>query len=161
MSEGRYTRIEAVDVARQLEVCGEAFYDEAMKHARGKSVQTLLRHLRDEERAHSRSFDRLLSGLDEAEGDWRHAPEYLVWMRSFARRRVFPSPDEARKMAETITSDEALLDKAIEFELQTVEFLDNLRDHVREEDRGVIDELIAEEQEHERLLRHRRAALHG
>ncbi len=161
MSQGQYTRIEAVDVARQLELCGEAFYDEAMRHADDPSVQKLLEHLRDEERNHSRSFERLLASVQEAQGEWREQPEYQTWMASFARRRVFPSPEKAREAVASLSSSIELIDHAIRFEQQTVEFLEHLRGLVRTEDKDVIDALIAEEREHERLLRDRRARLEG
>ncbi len=160
MSEGRYTRIEAVDVARQLEACGEAFYDAARKHARDGEVEALLRHLRDEERAHSRAFDALLAGIEEAQGDWRADPAYETWMRAFAVRRVFPDPEHARSQVERL-DDRGLLGLAIRFEQQTIEFLEQLRSQLAPGEEAVIDTLIAEERQHERLLRARVERLHG
>ena len=161
MTQGQYTRTEVVDVARQLELCGEAFYDEGLRHARDPEVKTLLRHLRDEEKAHGRSFDRLLAGIEEAEGEWRDGPEYSAWMRGFAIHQVFPDPAGARAVVRGLSDDAALLDHAIGFEQQTVEFFEHLRDMVRAEDKAVIESLIDEEREHERLLRERRARLHS
>ena len=161
MAQGQYTRIEAVDVARQLELCGEAFYDEAMRHADDPEVERLLRHLRDEERAHGRAFDRLLEGIEEAEGDWRDGEQYAAWMRGFAIRRVFPDRRGARAVVRTLDGNLGLIDQAIRFERQTIEFLEQLRALVRPDEQDVVDSLIAEEREHERLLQERRDRLQG
>ena len=160
MSVGRYTRIEAVDVARQLEACGEAFYDAARQHARDDTVRALLQHLRDEERAHSRAFEDLLAGVGAAQGDWRADPAYETWMRSFAARRVFPDPEAAKGQVAGL-DDRGLIELAIRFEQQTVEFLEQLRTQLRSGEDGVIDTLISEERKHEQLLRLRLARLHG
>lgn len=159
MSGGQYTRIEAVDVARQLEVCGEAFYEAARLHAQDDQVASLLSHLRDEERAHSRTFDALLASVEEAQGDWRADPAYETWMRAFAVRRVFPDPEGAKAHVVGM-DDRALIGLAIRFELQTIEFLEQLRSQLRSGEDGVIDALIEEERRHEELLRRRLALLH-
>lgn len=148
--EPSFTRIEVIDLARQLEACGEAWYDAALAVARGAPVRALLTELRDAEQAHARSFERLLAGVEH--GGWRADEEYLRWMRGFVSRRVFPDPEGARAAAGTIADDAALLRTAIRFEQQTIEFLEHLRPQVEGDERAVIDALVAEEREHERAL---------
>jgi rubrerythrin len=150
--DGAYTRIEAIDLARQIEACGEAWYDEAHRHAKDAGVRRLLQHLRDEEKAHSTTFEALLAGVDGADGSWRQDESYVTWMRGFASRRVFPDPEAARDVARGLGDDRALLERAIAFERQTVEFLEELRTRVRPEEADVIDHLVAEEREHEHRL---------
>lgn len=148
--EPNFTRIEVIDLARQLEACGEAWYDAARSVARAASVRSLLTELRDAEQAHARSFERLLSGVEQ--GSWRADEEYLRWMRGFVARRVFPDPAGARAAAGALSDDAELLRTAVRFEQQTIEFLEHLRPQVAGDERAVIDALIAEEQEHERAL---------
>jgi rubrerythrin len=161
MNTPSYNRIEAVDLAHQIERCGEAYYDQAVQEARNPKVKQLLAHLRDEEQAHSRSFEALLDGIEGADGDWRTEEEYRRWMRGFAKRRVFPDLDAAREFVRGLKTDADLIAQAIRFEQQTIEFLEHLRNLVHADETDVIDELVAEEREHERLLTARLERIQG
>lgn len=148
----KITHIEVVDIARQLEVCGEAYYAAAAEVARDPDLRSRLGNLRDEERHHARVFNSFLDEVD-ATASWRFDEHYETWMRAFALRRVFPDPEDARRQVAELDGELGLLRRAIEFEEQSVEFMQHFRDLLPDEHREIGDRLVAEEREHERLLR--------
>ena len=144
----RYSGIELIDIARQLEKCGEAFYEAAAESLRHSEVRELVRWLQKEETRHSVVFEQVLADLEESSELWRLDDDYLSWMRSEADGRVFPDPDAARAAVSKLKTEEDVLRTALEFEQQSIRFFRSLRKMVSVEDYDKIDALITEEQSH-------------
>ncbi len=147
-----YSGAEVVEIAVQIESCGEAFYEEAQSQARSQKAKEIFSYLRDEERRHAKIFEEMLSGIGDIEASWRHDEEYQGYMHALAENRVFPSPEAARDIVRNLTDDESAVRYALGFEKDTILFFHELRSLVREKDQSVIDELIAEERRHIRTL---------
>jgi rubrerythrin len=138
---------EAVDMAKQVEDAGEAFYDEALKYLEDPEVRRIFEFLRDEERRHAATFERLLETMGGVSGGWREDDEYVAYIRLLAGTQVFPDAPAARAAVRGATAGEALR-LAIEFEKDSILFLHEVRPMVEEESREVVDRLIAEERIH-------------
>lgn len=147
-----YSGSELVEIAIQIETCGEAFYDEALKHLKGEKIQKIFRWLRDEEKHHAVLFERILSKLTDIDAEWRQNDDYITYMRALAENRVFPDADAARAAVVELANEVDAIQYAIGFEKDTILFLYEMRPMVREMDREVVDRLIAEEQRHVRTL---------
>jgi rubrerythrin len=154
-----YTGSELVAIAIQIEGCGEAFYEAAVERFEDPKIRELFTFLRDEEKRHAALFESLLAQLTDVAAEWRQSEEYVTYMRALAENRVFPDPDAARAAVAGISDEADALRIAIGFEKDTILFLYEMRPMVREKDRAIVDELIAEEQRHVRTLSGLAAAL--
>ena len=143
---------EIIDIAKQLEAIGEAFYDEARRHARGHTSRKVLTWLRDEEHRHALLFERVLQGLAATGGEWRLDETYLRHLRTLAERKVFPSADEARAIARGLPDDRAVARQALAFEEASIAFFEALEERIRPADRPAIEQLVAEERRHVHAL---------
>jgi rubrerythrin len=143
---------EIVDIAKQVEELGEAFYEEALKHLKDARIRRIFAFLRDEERRHAGLFEAMLSGLKSASVEWREDEQYLTYMRALARNHVFPDREAVRVAVQDLRDEAAAIRIALGFEKDSILFLHELRVLVREEDRNTVDQLIAEEREHVRTL---------
>ena len=148
----KYSDTEIVDIARQIERCGEAFYEQALPHLRDPRAREVFAWLRDEEAKHAATFERLLQGVELAAGEWRHADEYLGYLHALVDNRVFPEPEDAAAAVAMLDDDAAAIRFAIGFEKDSILFFHELGRMVGEADRVLIERLIAEERRHVRTL---------
>jgi rubrerythrin len=145
--------IEIVDIAKKIETWGVAFYDQASKHVDGAKARELFEYLRNEEKRHEAQFEKLLASTPEADGEWRDSEEYAGYMTALAENIVFPDPSEAKAMIAELDTEIAILNRAIDFEKESLLYFQEMRQVVREEDLPMLDHLVAEERKHLRLLR--------
>jgi len=138
---------EVVDMAKQVEEAGEAFYEEALQYLEEPEVRRIFEFLRDEEQRHAATFERILQALGGVAGGWREDEEYVAYIRLLAGTQVFPDAPAARAAVKGATSSEVLR-MAIEFEKDTILFFHEIRPMVEEDSRNVVDRLIAEERIH-------------
>lgn len=141
------TATEVIDIAKQLEECGLAFYTEALKRVTNPTTRDVFNVLRADEDRHRGTFERLLG---EACGfvEWRENTQYLEDLASFGHERVFPSVESVPELVAGLTSDREAVRLALKFERQTIEFLTSLRALVVEDAQSVLDSLIGEEHAH-------------
>ena len=147
-----YSGSELVDIAKQIEAAGEAFYATALERVEEPEIRRVFSFLRAEEARHATVFEDLLSQVEEADGDWRLDEEYMGYMRALADERVFPSLGKAADAVAKLKSETDALKYALSFEKDTILFLHELRPTVRSESHGILDKLIAEERTHVRML---------
>jgi rubrerythrin len=143
-----YSRSELIDIAKQVEACGEAFYEAGAQHLGHPAVRELFAELRTEEIRHAHLFEQLLARLGGEDGAWRDDEQYVAHMRALAENRVFPTPEAARAAVSDLHSAQDAVRVAIGFEKDTILFFHELRPMLREADQGVIDVLMAEERRH-------------
>ncbi len=143
---------EIVDIARQIEACGEAFYDAALSHLKDPKAKEVFAWLRDEERKHAATFEQLLQGVKLADGQWRQAEEYLGYLHALVDNRVFPDAKAAAEAVSRLGDDAAAIRYAIGFEKDSILFFHELANMVSAEDRPLLERLIAEERKHVRTL---------
>lgn len=144
----RYSDTEIVDIARQIERCGEAFYEQALPHLNNQKAREVFAWLRDEEAKHAATFERLLAGVELAAGEWRHAEEYLGYLHALVDTRVFPDPADAAAAVAQLHDDAAAIRYAIGFEKDSILFFHELGRMVGEADRALVEQLVAEERRH-------------
>lgn len=147
-----YSGAEILEIAIQIEVCGEAFYEAAIPLLRDEKTVETFRFLRDEERVHAALFEKMLGQITDLAAEWRQDESYQTYLRALAENRVFPSPDAARAAVDELTDDRAAVRYALGFEKDTVLFFHEIRSAVRERDQKIVDRLIQEEQNHIRKL---------
>lgn len=148
MTTTKFSATEIIDVAKQIEACGEAFYDAAVDAMREGPTRDVFVYLRNEEQQHAVIFERLLRSLELDSGDWRWDDDYIVYMRSLATKRVFPDEAAARAAVAELAGDQAAVEYAIQFERDTVTFFEGLAKAASHEAAETIGKIIEEERRH-------------
>ncbi len=147
-----YSSSEIIDIAKQVEHAGEAFYAEALKYVKSPKIRDLFTHLHGEEQRHATVFEKILLELDGDTGPWRQDEEYLAYMHGLVRNQVFPTPESARARVAGLRDEKAALLHALAFEKDSILFFHELRPVLAEESHSVIDALVEEERKHVKAL---------
>ena len=147
-----WSNTEIVDLARQIERAGEAFYEAASTVIEDPRIRDLFARLCNEEEKHAQIFEDLLKGVEYVDGAWREDEAYLGYLRALADNRVFPAPEDARKAVAALPDAAAAVRMALGFEKDSILFFHEMRPLVAEADREILDHLIVEEQRHVRSL---------
>jgi len=147
-----YSGSEVVEIAVQIEICGQAYYEAAIANARSDKARDIFAYLREEEKRHAKIFREMLPQMGDVEAPWRDNEDYVNYMHALAENRVFPTPDAAREAVRGLPDDASAIRYALGFEKDTILFFYELRSIVRDKDQAVIDELIEEERGHIRQL---------
>lgn len=148
----RYSVPELIDLAKQVEEAGELFYDAAATAVSDARVRELFTQLRADERRHAAEFEAMLGGLTEELGQWREDDHYVAYLRAVVDGRVFKRPEEAQAAVAELADVGAAVRFAIDLEKNTILFLHELKTMLRPEAHELVEELVAEEQEHVRKL---------
>jgi rubrerythrin len=152
---------ELVQVAVDDEKSGVAFYRALAEKARDPALKQTFKSLADQERRHQRRFEEMLKGLGAYKPPDTYADEYLSYVHALTTDRAFPDEAAAMRKAGECADDDAGIALALRFERDTLVLMNEMRAMVRDQDRAVVDELIAEEQQHVVDLTAARAALEG
>ena len=145
-----YSTTELVDIAKQIERAGEAYYAAAAAKATTQKLKEIFLFLKEEEVNHADTFEEMLGSL-EVEQDWRADEDYQAYLAALIDSRVFPDPAGAVALVERLDDEVEAIRHAITFEKDTILFFYYLKPFVSKDDE-VIDQLIDEEKKHIRLL---------
>lgn len=148
-----FTAGEALEMALKIEENGEAFYNAIAERSEDAHLQALCENLAVQERAHHRTFERMLGEVKPAP----HLPaeqyeDYQAYLNAALDQSLFAGPDKALALAEKVEDPEEALQMAIGFEKDTMLFYYDLRDMVSESDREAVSGIIREEKTHLRRL---------
>ncbi len=140
-----------VQFAIRMEENGEAFYREAAGYADDPEVVDLFKHLADEEVKHKQLFTDLFSRAQWIEPAESYPGEYFAYLGNYIDGKAVFSTDSASELP-GIHGTEAALDFAIQRELDSMLFYQELKAFVPQKDFGVVDSIIAEERKHFAVL---------
>lgn len=143
-----YTTAEIIDIARQVEACGEAFYEAASKAVTDPRVADVFRRLGAEEKKHSDKFEKVLALLKAEPSAQRNDENYRAYMQALVESRVFPAPHLVNEAVAGLRGPHDAIELALKFEKEAILFLGAIRRVVREPDKAAVDELIEEEENH-------------
>ncbi|MFQ5826008.1 MAG: ferritin family protein [Dehalococcoidia bacterium] len=143
---------ELAEIAVDIERNGAAFYDTLARTTRNDRVRAAYDYLAGEERKHIRLFQSILDSLGEGIHGETYSGEHALYIRSLADSRVFTDAEVAMEVAERAQSDAEALHLALGFEKDSLLLYWEMRELVREVDRGVVDRLMEEERSHIRQL---------
>ncbi|NLG50475.1 MAG: ferritin family protein [Chloroflexi bacterium] len=136
-----------IDLAVQTEERGEAFYREAKAQAKTSKARELFAYLAEQEVRHKRVFQGLVSAIVVTEMDPTTWEEALAYIASTVDRAFFTADAPIRAVPQGATETE-MINRAIEFEQQTLLFFYALRDLAQPVNRPIIDKIVEEERRH-------------
>jgi rubrerythrin len=140
-----YSWSELVEMAIQVEKAGEKFYRSAAGKNEGRSAD-LFRELADAERVHAEIFSSLLpEGFAEGTKgiDAEEAKDYIGAVVGDALLKYLEGSEAA-----SLGSGKDILEFALGFEKESLNFYASLRDYVTDATGPVIERIIAEENKH-------------
>lgn len=138
---------EIFQFAIRIEENGEKFYREMAQKLNDAAVKELFSALADEEIKHRKTYEGLVSKIEKYEPFESFPGEYFEYLRAYADNHIF-TPDILQKEMDKITDATAALQFAIQRELDSILYYQEVKKLVPENQRGTIDKIIDEERWH-------------
>ncbi len=144
---------DVVEMALELEKSGEVYYRAVAGKVASPQVRAIFEDLAEQERHHYAAFEGLSrSTWDKPLMTGDEWDQYLMYLQATIQSSFFEGSDKALALAEGVADEKEALQKALDFEKETMLFFYDLRDMVSEADKEVIERIIAEEKTHMRRL---------
>ena len=140
-----YSACEIIKVAIEIEKNGYQFYTEAAKLTRSNSVAELFRSLAQEEIQHQAFFEGLAKLISCKDNGITPPDEYLS---AIADASIIQQKRGMKAIAEKRLSDQEALDIAVQVEKNAILYYTELLRFVTEKEKGMVEELVAEEKRH-------------
>ena len=145
---------EIIQMALQIEQQGIDFYTALLEKPMEPPVREVIQFLIDQEKKHIDIFTELEQNLGDIRIPETYPGEIQNYMKCFVKDRVFPDP-----LAEIPETDQpedfkTAINRAIEFEKQSILFYSGLTHVVQTKASDTIEEIISQEHFHIRELLH-------
>ena len=139
---------DAVRFAIRIEENGEAFYREAGRTATSKDARRLFEELAGGEANHRSVFEGMLDRLGADPPDESYPGEYLAHLRYYIDGKAVFAGEPACSAVAGSGDTRAVLDFALQRELDSMAYFLELRPLVGQADLPVLDAIVAEERLH-------------
>lgn len=143
---------EIVELGIQIEKNGLDFYNTLWKQTKNEKAADVFKYLAGEEEKHIKVFQEILEKTQKYEPPKIYADEYTSYMSALASDYIFTQKDKGRLEAQKMKSDKEAIDTGIKFEKDSIIFYEGIKKAVPDYDHRIIDELIAQEQDHLKQL---------
>ena len=157
MDKVNFSGKEILSIALRLELNGEAFYREASKMVGQKELYDLFIYLAMEEKRHYRHFKKLADVANKSQTlPFFHLPdadELSLYLSVLSGLKIFTDPQAGAKLGREVKNDSVALEIAIGLESDAIIFFRELLNNVSDNDKELVENLIAEEEDHVRRLR--------
>ena len=141
-----YSACEIIKVAIEIEKNGYQFYTEAAKLTRISSVAELFRSLAQEEIQHQAFFEGLAKLIAHCEVNGITPPD--EYLSAIADASILQQKRGMKAIAEKRLTDQEALDIAVQVEKNAILYYTELLRFVTEKEKGMVEELVAEEKRH-------------
>jgi rubrerythrin len=138
---------EVFQFAIRIEENGEKFYRQMVQKFDHPKVKELFSFLADEEIKHKKIYEEMVSKIEKYEPFETFPGEYFAYLRAYADNIIFSQKKFDEEMA-TIKDIHAALDYAINAELDSILYYQEVKNLVPENQRTTIDGIIEEERRH-------------
>ncbi len=148
----KFSGCEIAEIGIQIEKNGKEFYNELVRLADSAEMKTVFKLLSEAEERHIGIFRRMFDSSCEYNPGGAYTDDYFAYMNALAGQYVFTRKDRGTEVARAVKNFSEGLDLGIRFEKDSILLYREFREIVPEEDRPLVDELIAEEKDHLRQL---------
>jgi rubrerythrin len=138
---------EVFQFAIRIEEGGEKFYRAMSKKLADAEVKSLFSALADEEVKHKKTYEGMVSKIEEYEPFESYPGEYFSYLRAYADNIIF-TPERMEEEMSKINDAPSALKFAIDRELDSILYYQEVKNLVPENQRGLIDKIIEEERRH-------------
>ena len=141
-----YSAYEIVKVAIEIEKNGYQFYRKAANLTRSSPVAELFRSLAEEEIQHQAFFEGLAKLISHKENAEITPPD--EYLSAIADASIIQQKRGLKLIAEKRLTDQEALDIAVQVEKNAILYYTELLRFVTEKEKGMVEELVAEEKKH-------------
>lgn len=138
---------EVFQFAIRIEENGEKFYRQMVQKFDETKVKELFSYLADEEVKHKKTYEDMVSKIEKYEPFETFPGEYFAYLRAYADKIIFTQKEFDEEIA-NIKDINAALDYAINAELDSILYYQEIKNLVSENQRSTIDKIIEEERRH-------------
>lgn len=138
---------EIFKIAVKMEENGEKFYTEVAQKLNEEKVKALFNTLAKEEVSHKETFEEMLAKIDEYLPEENYLGEYLMYFKAYTEKIIFDYKKIEKEMA-NINDVFSALDFAINRELDSILYYNEIKKSVIKSRQGLIDKIIEEERKH-------------
>ncbi len=138
---------EVFEIAIKIEENGEKFYRHAATLAENTSARDMFTYLAEEEIKHKRTFEGMLSKVQEYQPPESYPGEYFAYLRAYAEGLIF-SPEKIRTEFARVKNVTDAIDFAIQREIESILYYIETKQLVPASQRDDIDRIIEEERRH-------------
>ncbi len=138
---------EIFQFAIRIEENGEKFYRQIVQKFEEPKVKELFSFLADEEIKHKKIYEEMVSKIDRYEPFETFPGEYFAYLRAYADNIIFTQKKFDEEIA-NIKDMNAALDYAINAELDSILYYQEIKNLVPDDQRKTIDGIIEEERRH-------------
>ncbi|MCK4251514.1 ferritin family protein [candidate division WOR-3 bacterium] len=138
---------EVFQFAIRIEENGEKFYRQMVQKFDEPKIKELFSFLVDEEIKHKKIYEEMVSKIEKYEPFETFPGEYFAYLRAYADKIIFTQEEFDEEIAR-IKDINAALDYAINAELDSILYYQEIKNLVSENQRSTIDKIIEEERRH-------------
>jgi rubrerythrin len=138
---------EIFQFAIQIEKNGEQFYRHMAQKFEEPEVKDLFSALANEEVKHKAIYEKMVSTIEEYEPFESYPEEYFNYLRAYADTHIFTPKKLDEEMAR-INDATSALKFAIDRELDSILYYQEVKNFVPKNERNLIDKIIEEERRH-------------
>ena len=139
---------EIVELGIQIEKNGRDFYNTLTKQSKNPKAIEIFKFLAGEEEKHIKVFQTILEKTEKYESPESYPGEYFAYMNALASEYVFTQKGKGEAIAKQIKADKEAVDLGIGFEKDSIIFYEGMKKVVPPYDLKIVDNLIAQEQDH-------------
>lgn len=143
---------EIVELGIQIEKNGRDFYNTLIAKSKNQKARDIFKYLAGEEEKHIATFQKILNSVQKYEPQEAFPGEYFAYMNALAGEYVFTQKDKGSQIAKDTKSDKEAVGLGIGFEKDSIIFYEGMKKVVPQRDYRLLDELVAQEQDHLRKL---------
>jgi len=138
---------EIFQFAIRIEENGEKFYRQMAQKFEDPKVKELFSFLANEEMKHKKIYEEMVSKIEKYEPFETFPGEYFAYLRAYADKIIFTQKKFDEEIA-NIKDINAALDYAINAELDSILYYQEIKNLVSENQGKIIDKIIEEERRH-------------
>ena len=150
----KFSISEVVELGVQIEINGKDFYETLVLKTKSEKARAIFEFLKDEEEKHIETFRKILDSVHKYEPKEAYPDEYFSYMNFLASEHVFTKKGKGVEMAQNASTDVEGVDLGIKFEKDSILFYEGMKKIVADDEKGTIDLLIKEEENHYKKLTH-------
>ncbi len=143
---------EIVEIGIQIEKNGRDFYNTLVKQSKNQKAIDIFKFLGSEEEKHIKVFQGILERIEKYEPAESYPGEYFAYMSALASENVFTLKYKGEEVAKKITTDKEAVDLGIGFEKDSIILYEGMKQVIPEYDQKIIEQLIAQENNHLKTL---------
>lgn len=139
---------ELIRMAVKDEETGIAFYKALSEVVRQPGLKKKMLDIVEQEKYHAERFRKFLDEIGDYEPYEQYPGEYENYVQTLLESKAFPTPEAAAQQARRIGLGIEAIDVALGLEKDTLLFLTEMRNFVKEDMHQYLDAIIQEERDH-------------